>query len=158
MKKERRKRGCLKFTLIGIGGCFLLGIIASIGEDITQQPSEKPVEVPPRKKSAPIKAYAYEQIAREDISHGATSRLVLRIRLDTEELPNEKRMKKTAEQIWKKEGKQWKEFTVAMIYGDIPNFNFGSYGTAEYRPSGLLEFRINQDFIMLWNMKQKVKN
>ncbi|MGJ8678293.1 MAG: hypothetical protein ACSHX0_12295 [Akkermansiaceae bacterium] len=104
------------------------------------------------KEDAKVIPYKYTELAVEDISYKGVPRLVVRIQLDTEEKPTKERMVKTAKKIWSAQQREWKEFTVFMIYGEMENFNYGAYGAAEFRPKGLLEFKTYEDNYQLWKM------
>lgn len=49
----------------------------------------------------------------------------------------------TATEIWTDGNQQWADFTVFMIGDEIRDFGAGAYGVAEFTPSGLKEFMIN---------------
>lgn len=95
-------------------------------------------------------AYSHSVTAREDISYGATKRLVIRIRLNTNETPDKDRMISTAKQLWKKQSKKWDEVTIFMIYGKMKNFNFGAYASAEFNSSGDVKFETFADSYGFW--------
>ncbi|MBI9019999.1 MAG: hypothetical protein JEZ10_01920 [Verrucomicrobia bacterium] len=87
--------------------------------------------------------YTYRVLEKQDISYGATKRMVYRIYLNTETNPDQTRMEETAKQIWTTGNQKWNEFTVFMIFGEIKNFNSGAYGIAEFSPLGRTSFQIN---------------
>ena len=88
--------------------------------------------------------YTYRPMEKQDTSYGATKRMVYRVYLNTQGTPDQDRMKATAERIWRDGNRRWNEFTVFMIFGQIKNFDTGAYGIAEFKPSGMTEFRINK--------------
>ena len=99
--------------------------------------------------------YSFNLIKKRDVSYGATKRMVYSIYLDTESTPSEERMKETAQQIWKNGNQRWNEFTVWMIFGPIKNFDTGAYGIAEFTPSGLKEFQINDIPLQMLELESK---
>ena len=99
--------------------------------------------------------YTYRVIEKQDISYGATKRMVYRIYLNTQINPDQTQMKETAQQIWKDGNQKWKEFTVFMIFGEIKNFDSGAYGIAELTPSGMSSFRINDVPLQMLELEKK---
>jgi len=69
--------------------------------------------------------------------------MVFGVVVDTEKMPSEDSLRNLATRIWKDGNKQWKESTV-FIY--LPGMDTGmaAYGVAEFRPSGLKEFKIQE--------------
>ncbi len=80
--------------------------------------------------------------------------MTVSVYLNTDAVPEEDRMVETAKQIWKKEKTKWREFTVFMIFGELENFNYGAYGIAEFTPSGLKEFRVNDAPLQMLELKK----
>lgn len=101
--------------------------------------------------------YTYRVMEKQDISYGATKRMVHRLYLNTQTTPNQDRMKATAEQIWRNGNRRWNEFTVFMIFGQIKDFNAGAYGIAEFTPSGLSDFRINTVPLQMLNLEAQTQ-
>lgn len=101
-----------------------------------------------------IVPYDHTVVETEDVSYAGTPRKVVRIRLVTSILPTEERMRATATLIWRSESKRWDEFTVFMIFGEISDFNSGAYGIAEFTPSGLKDFKINDTPLRMLKLKK----
>ena len=131
-------------------GVLLLIVLTLVA--CSDTPKEKAVERQPAPKVA--ETYSYQIEERENISYKDTPRMVVRVYLETDETPTKERMIATAKQIWTDEDKSWKEFTVFMIFGEIENFNSGAYGIAEFTPSGLKEFRVNETPIKMLEMRK----
>jgi len=158
-----------KITQFGCG-LMSLGIIIPIvfiaflmifdsgTKDKKPQPTEAKKEQPTEaKKEKVAEPYPCRVIKTQDISHSNTKRMVYRIYLKTQAVPNEEQMKATAKQIWKTGNKQWDEFTVFMIFGKITTFKFGAYGVCEFTPSGLSKFFINDAPLQMLKLKFKTE-
>ena len=85
----------------------------------------------------------YDIIEKKDISFAGNSRMVNRVLLNVTELQSEEVMKVTAREIWENGNKNWDEFTVFMYLPEM-DVEWVAYGIGEFRPTGLLEFRINE--------------
>ena len=85
----------------------------------------------------------YRVAKRQDISYRGSNRMTYRVALDVQEVPSEPAMCKTAKAIWRNGNTRWDEFTVWLY---LPGMNTGdlAYVTAEFRPSGLLEFTVQE--------------
>lgn len=100
----------------------------------------------------------YKVVDKQDVSYLGTSRMVVRVMVDVEDIPTKAELKRIAEAIWTNGNTRWAEFTVFLY---LPEMDIHSiaYGLGEYTPSGLKEFMI-QDYV-LYNTKSdplKVKN
>jgi hypothetical protein len=93
-----------------------------------------------KKKTGILK---YKIVKRKDVSYQGTSRMTFRIVLNVSRIPTEKEMKDTATEIWEDGNKSWAEFTVFMYLPDM-NTNDMAYAVAEFRRSGMKEFKINE--------------
>jgi len=118
--------------------------------------SEAPKESKNVQQEPAILAFDYQLKGREDISHKDTPRMVVRVYLETDKMPSKERMIETAKQIWSKEQKAWKEFTVFMIFGEIKDFDSGAYGIAEFTPVGLKEFRVNDTPLQMIELRNNL--
>jgi hypothetical protein len=87
--------------------------------------------------------YPYRLMDKQDTSYGGTKRMVYRVYLNTQTLPDHERMKATAKQAWQDGNRKWNEFIVLMIFGQLKDFNAGAYGIAKFTPSGMIDFRVN---------------
>ncbi|MCH8306346.1 MAG: hypothetical protein IIB94_14635 [Candidatus Marinimicrobia bacterium] len=85
----------------------------------------------------------FKIIEEKDVSYAGTPRLVVRVVVDVEKIPNKAELKRIANSIWKSGNNRWAEFTVFLY---LPEMNIHSiaYGIGEYRPSGLKEFNIQE--------------
>ena len=131
MKTFKNNTIFLRYIALCLGSCLL----------ITGALAEEKAKVIP---------YEFEELAVEDVSYKGTPRRVMRIRLKTEGKPTEERMIKTAKKILATQQREWKEFTVFMIYGKMKNFNFGAYGVAEFRLKGLHGFKTYESNYEIW--------
>lgn len=84
--------------------------------------------------------------------------MVVRVRLETDDLPTRERMIDTATEIWAQETQQWSDFTVFMIGGEIRDFGAGAYGIAEFTPTGLKKFDINDVPLRMLKIKAAIAN
>ena len=100
MKTFKNNTVFLRYIALCLGSCLL----------ITGALAEEKAKVIP---------YEFEEVEVKDISFKGTPRLVISIRLNTEEKPTKERMIKTAKKIWAAQQREWKEFTVFMIYGKM---------------------------------------
>jgi hypothetical protein len=66
-------------------------------------------------------------------------------------------MKATAQQVWQNETRKWDEFTVFMIFGQIKDFNAGAYGIAEFTPSGMADFSVNEVPLQMLELEAKTQ-
>jgi len=89
----------------------------------------------------------YEIAEKKDISFAGTSRMVYRVVLNVTNLPSENEMKATAKSIWENGNRNWGEFTVFMYLPEM-DVEWVAYGIGEFRPSGLLEFKINESALI----------
>jgi len=150
---KEKKKGCLRT------GVIVLVVLAVIGAATKKEGgNSKPPVSTPKTSEKVITAYSYKKLAEEDISYGATKRLVLRIRLDTDVQPEKERMMYTAKKLWKQQSSEWDEVTVFMIYGGMEDFNYGAYAMAEYTPDGLQEFNIHTENYDLWKKLNSSNN
>ena len=113
-----------------------------------------PVAPSPSVRKQVAEPYPAEIRGRRDISVGGKSRLVHELYLKTTGVPDEHRMRETAIRAWESGNQHWSEFTVFMIFGEIENFNAGAYGIAEFTPSGLKEFRLNDVPLRMLELKK----
>ena len=101
----------------------------------------KPKKVKPKALKSP--ELPYEIVKKEDVSYLNTPRMVYRVVLSVDEAPNEDKMKEVAQYLWENGNTNWKEFTV-FLYLPSMNSNSAAYGIGEFRPEGLLEFKVNE--------------
>lgn len=121
---------------------LLIAILFSFGcaeEKRAPAKTEKPVvKVLTRNKAL----LPYKIVEKEDVSYAGTSRLVVRVMVEIEKLPNKDELTRIANTIWNNGNTRWAEFTVFLY---LPEMNTHSiaYGVGEFRPSGLKEFTIH---------------
>lgn len=72
--------------------------------------------------------------------------MAYRIVIITDEKPSQKQLRSTAISIWKKGNKKWSEFTVFIYLPEMSTDGI-AYGIAEFRKSGLKDFRL-QDYAL----------
>lgn len=107
---------------MGILGLFILAIIILV-------------------RIAPTDILSYKIIGKKDISYLNTPRMVYRVALEVEKVPDKENMEKTAIEIWRDGNKKWKEFTVFMYLPEM-NTEGIAYGIGEFTPNGLKEFQM----------------
>ena len=98
--------------------------------------------------------YSFRIIKKEDTSYGSykgqsgSQRVVYRIYLNTNSMPDKERMKATAQKIWEEgNNRRLEDLTVFMIFGKMKDFSEGAYGIANFNRSGLYNFSTN-DYIL----------
>jgi len=97
---------------------------------------------------------SYKIVKKEDQSYRGTSRMTYRVLLNVSEKPNEQKIKDVALSIWKDGNKSWKEFTVFLYLPEM-NTNSMAYGIANFTPSGLKDFNVQE--YALWGTKWEKK-
>ena len=112
-----------------------------VSEEVKPKPKPKPKEVKPKVPQSP--ELNYEIVKKEDVSYLNTPRMVYRVVLSVDETPKEDKMKEVALYLWENGNTKWKEFTV-FLYLPSMNSNSAAYGIGEFRPEGLLEFKVNE--------------
>ena len=100
--------------------------------------------------TGPPGSLTYRIVARQDVSYRGSQRMTYRVALDVPEIPSEPAMCETAKAIWQNGNTRWDEFTVWMY---LPGMNTRSlaFVTAEFRPSGLIQFTVAS--FALWDTK-----
>jgi hypothetical protein len=98
--------------------------------------------------------YTYRLMDKQDTSYGGTKRMVYRVYLNTQSIPDNERMKATANQVWQDGNRKWNEFTVFMIFGKLKDFNAGAYGIVKFTPSGMSELLVNNVPLQMLELKQ----
>lgn len=84
---------------------------------------------------------SYSVVGHEDTSYLNTPRMVYRVVLEVEKVPDKETMKEAAIKIWKYGNKKWEEFTVFMYLPEM-NTKGVAYGIGSFTPKGLKEFKI----------------
>lgn len=97
---------------------------------------------------------SYKIVKKEDQSYRGTSRMTYRVLLNVTEIPQEQEVKDVAVSIWQDGNKSWKEFTVFLYLPEM-NTNSMAYGIANFTPSGVLDFNVQE--YALWNTKWQKK-
>lgn len=88
----------------------------------------------------------YTVVSQVDISVSDTPRMMYRIVLDVNKIPNENDIRDTGISIWKDGNTFWEEFTVFVYLPEMQTDN-AAYAVCEFGPDGLLKFQINEDNI-----------
>ncbi|MEE8277618.1 MAG: hypothetical protein V3R89_02740 [Thermoanaerobaculia bacterium] len=85
----------------------------------------------------------YSVVKRRDVSYATTKRMVYRVVVRTDVLPDPAHLRATGEAIWEKGNRGWDEFTVFLY---LPGMNTDdiAYGVAEFDPGGLRKFRVQE--------------
>jgi len=117
---------------MGILGLFILAIIILV---IITPVSE------PETEEEPADILSYKIVGKKDTSYLNTPRMVYRVALEVEKVPDKENMEKTAIEIWRDGNKNWKEFTVFMYLPEM-NTESTAYGIGNFTPNGLKEFQI----------------
>ena len=141
----KRIKKLLKY--IGILIIFSL-IIFILNNPESEESKEPPINdvsetVKAKPKVPKLPELSYEIVKKEDISYLSTPRMVYRVVLSVDEPPKEDKMKEVAQYLWENGNTKWKEFTV-FLYLPLMNTNSVAYGIGEFRPKGLLEFKVNE--------------
>jgi len=100
------------------------------------------------------KLIAYKIVKKEDQSYRGESRMTYRVLLNVSEKPKDQKIKDVALSIWKNGNKSWGEFTVFLYLPEM-NTNSSAYGIANFTPSGLKDFDVQE--YALWGTKWKKK-
>jgi len=90
----------------------------------------------------------YEIIEKSDYSLAGIPRMGYTVLLNIDFLPTEEKMKSTANEIWKKYGGNWNEFSVWLC---MPETNNERYGIATFNKKGMASFTVND--IALYDTK-----
>jgi len=107
-------------------------------------PLLRPVPLDNSQKASSIAGgMKYKVVEKKDISYQGTPRMTYRGVIKTEVLPTESNLKETALGIWKNGNRGWKEFTIFIYLPDTDTQSV-AYAIAEFRPSGLKEFKFNK--------------
>lgn len=109
--------------------------------------SEPPVDDEPQPVEEP--SVGYEIVELRDISHARAHRLTARVVLEVETLPSEAEMSEMAEYIWQ-DHRDVDEFTVWLYLPGMDPQDL-AYVTAEFRRTGLVEFRVVE--LALWGTR-----
>lgn len=156
-RKRKSPVGCLIAIILLV--IVVCGIINSSNSTPSPPPLSGSSGVPTSSYSPPPEPatdpYAYHVMEEQNLSHGATKRMIYRLYFKTQSTPDQNRMKATAEQLWRNGNQGWDQFTVFMIFGPIKNFDAGAYGIAEFNPSGLSDFQINTDPLQILGIKAR---
>lgn len=100
-----------------------------------------PVEIKKNlEKKEKINPIKYTIYAKEDISFASDQRMVYRVQLDVEIVPEESELKIEAKKIWNDGNKQWDEFTIFFYLPDMDK-NGSAYGIGEFTSNGLKSFK-----------------
>lgn len=88
----------------------------------------------------------YQIVVKKDISYPGQSRMVYRVILNVESIPNEPHIKNTANKIWLSSNKKYDLLTVFMY---LPKMDYKdvAYAIAEYDKSSIVKFEI-QDYAL----------
>lgn len=97
---------------------------------------------------------SYKIVKKEDQSYRGTARMTYRVLLNVSKKPKEQKIKEVALSIWKDGNKSWKEFTVFLYLPEM-NTNSMAYGIANFTPSGLKDFNVQE--YALWDTKWEKK-
>ncbi|MFO7821358.1 MAG: hypothetical protein R6V56_04815 [Lentisphaeria bacterium] len=162
MSDSTKSKGLLKRTVFAWGvfaGIVTLPIALILFNTVFKsapEPATKPITIsqPAPKKNATVEnqpqpkptatPYTYRVVKKRYSSYANTKRMVYSVYLNTQQTPDQERMRATAQQIWRNGNKKWDDFIVQMIFGPIENFDTGAYGIADFSPSGIVDFSINE--------------
>ncbi len=97
---------------------------------------------------------SFKIVKKEDQSYRGTSRMTYRVLLNVTKTPQEQEVKDVAVSIWQDGNKSWKEFTVFLYLPEMDT-NSMAYGIANFTPSGLKDFNVQE--LALWGTKWKKK-
>ena len=107
-----------------------------------------------RPSGTQVEPLEYSIAETNDVSYAGTPRLVYRITLNVNDIPDQPRMRKTAVDIWQDGNKKWSEFTVFMYLPEM-NTNDLAYVVAEFSPSGMKEFRVLKEALYFTKWQEK---
>ena len=98
----------------------------------------------------------YQVVKRQDISHATARRMAYRVLLQVKDIPTERAMRHLVQTIWKSGNQGWDVFTVWLYLPDMDT-NSLAYVTADFRPTGLKEFRVSSAalYSTRWHKKAK---
>lgn len=97
---------------------------------------------------------SFKIVKKEDHSYPGTSRMTYRVLLNVTKIPQEQEIKDVAFSLWQDDNKSWKEFTVFLYLTEMDTDDI-AYGIANFTPSGLKDFNINE--FALWDTKWEKK-
>lgn len=86
-----------------------------------------------------INSIKYTIYSKEDISFTGLKRMVYRIELNVEIVPEETELKNSTIEIWKNGNKHWDDFTIFYYLPDMDK-NGSAFTIAEFTPYGLKSF------------------
>jgi hypothetical protein len=89
------------------------------------------------------KALPYAVVERNDASIAERERMNHRVVLKVDRVPTEAEMRVTVHQVWEDGGQQYREFTVFAYLPGLDTHG-PAFAIAEYTPSGLAKFRLNE--------------
>lgn len=84
----------------------------------------------------------YKIVERQDTSSDGTQRMAYRVLVEINHKPSKSQLKQLATKLWRSGNKRWKEFFVFMYLPGMNTEGF-AYGVAEFKPSGLKNFRVH---------------
>jgi uncharacterized protein YgiM (DUF1202 family) len=93
----------------------------------------------PLKKT--LSTLKYKIVERQDTSSGGTQRMVCRVLVEIDHKPSKTQLKHLATKLWRSGNTRWEEFFVFMYLPGMNTEGF-AYGVAEFQPSGLKTFRV----------------
>jgi len=87
-------------------------------------------------------ALPFVVVERTDVSIAGRERMNHRVILQVDRVPAEAEMRNTVHQVWKESGQDYQEFTVFAYLPGLAT-NGPAFAVAEYTPSGLAKFLLN---------------
>ena len=126
----------------------------------TTPPVQKKVQASVKKSQEikpPPPELKYTIVARQDASYSDTPRMVYRVVLNVDVIPDKILIEEVAEYLWDTPKKKiWLEFTVFFY---LPNMNTNgfAYGIGEFTPSGKKSFEINNNSLSNTKWAELVK-
>jgi len=141
---QKQSMGCGSWVAVVFLVLVIVGVFFSEDDPTDSVEPETPLltpDAPTGSTTAAPTVLPFRIVARDDISYPGTQRMTFRVELDVQEIPSEPDMCDTALAIWQNGNTQWDEFTVWLYLPGMDTGGF-AYVTAEFRPSGLLEFTV----------------
>jgi hypothetical protein len=83
----------------------------------------------------------YQVVEKKDISYAGVARATLRVVVNAQGEPQDEALEQVAQRVWAEHGKSFDEVTVFCYLPDMDPYS-PAYAVAEFTPSGLREFKV----------------
>lgn len=132
-------------TWIAIAGIVAggLGIALVLGLWLRGRSPDIPTTEPPRVSAVMAAPLKHRVVEKKDVSYAGCPRMAYRVMLEVDRLPQKQEMANVARMLWEGGNRRWKEFYVFLYLPDMDPQS-AAYAIAEFAPSGLKQFRVQE--------------